>query len=1347
MRADPAVKLVPAGRARPSLVRGLMRQFALLIVVCFVVFGAAFYGLILKPSTTELARSAVHQATTTIDAQIQRDFRQVERMLETAAAWGQAGVFDVDTLSAFNRVLRPMLKTDLRLSSALLAKEDGRELLLLEMADGQWRNRITGLPEAGERHRTMRWSDTGELISDAVLKSDYEPRGRPWFVGAMALPADGRVFWTRPYQFFTTDEPGITVSTRWTAPDGQHRVLAFDMLLSDVSRLSSAIRVGRHGGVAILTDAGEVLGLPSSPRFAVAEAVRAAVLKAVAEIDVAYLSGGVSAWESAGRPVGDVGFMLNGRRWRAEFSPLHLGANALWVAAFAPEADFVPARARDAVIFVALMLGVIALGVLMAVRVAERVRHPLQALVAQSERIGQLDLTPGPTIEGHWREMAALVDSQGAMRALLEDATRRLATARDALEDKVAERTHALAAKQAELADQLLFVEVLLDTLPNPVFYKGADARFLGCNRAFETSFGLRREQLRGKTILELEVFSPAERAAIHAEDVHLIATSASRDREQAIVFADGVRHDTLYWVQGFRLADGQPGGLLGVVVDISDTKAAERRARDAEAQLSRILESSPIGVVIAGEDSVPVFANWRACAMAGFSREAFMQTPAIERYVDPAQRHAALAALDAGEVVRDREVALRRADGSVYWVLLSLERGVFGGSPVVLSWTYDITERRAAARQLRKLSLAVEHSPVMVVISRRAGAVEYVNPHFTAVTGYALGDLVAGLPEVRDAEGQARDVQVEAWAALSVGEEWRCECQIRRKDGALVWISVAVSALAERNGELSHGVWVLEDVSARKATEAALRDAKQAAEAATQAKSRFLANMSHEIRTPMNAIIGLSHLCLGGDLQPAQRDYVSKIHQAGTALLGVINDVLDVSRIEAGRLSLEQSAFELDAVLAQLMALFGEQARAKQLALQLSVSPNVPNALVGDGMRLGQVLINLVANAIKFTERGEVAVTVRADPPNNRRVRLQFAVRDTGVGLTPSQIDGLFQPFAQADDSTTRKFGGTGLGLSICRQLVRLMGGDVVVHSEPGQGSTFLFDVELGVAATGELARTPRVPQPTADLDGLRVLVAEDNLVNLLIAETLLAEQGVLVDTAGTGREAVDRVMRPGAPPIDVVLMDVQMPEMDGLEATRQIRADPRFAALPIIAMTAHAMADERDQCLAAGMNDHLAKPVDPPLFLATLARWAGRVPALMSVTASRPAAAVDFPAIAGLNVEAGLLRMMGKPALYARMLGLFERQHGDCGAQLRMRVGEGDLMGAARLMHTLRGAAGSLGADALADQAAAVEALAVQGREPDAEMMAGLEQSIAALVAAIRTTPLPGALSRTDV
>ncbi|HQU90590.1 MAG TPA: cache domain-containing protein, partial [Denitromonas sp.] len=285
MTTDSVAKPLPAGRTRPTLVRGLMRQFALLIVVCFAVFGAAFYGLILKPSTTELARSAVHQATATIDAQIQRDFRQVERMLMTAAAWGQAGVFDVHALNDFNRVLRPVLRTDQRLSSALLAREDGRELLLLEMDNGHWRNRVTGLPDAAQRHRTIRWSETGERLSDAVLNSEYEPRGRPWFVGAMAAPVDGGLFWTPPYQFFTTGDPGMTVSTRWTAADGQRRVLAFDVLLSDLSRLTTGIQVGERGGVAILTDAGRVLGLPTSPRFEVAEAVRAAYQGAQRDLD------------------------------------------------------------------------------------------------------------------------------------------------------------------------------------------------------------------------------------------------------------------------------------------------------------------------------------------------------------------------------------------------------------------------------------------------------------------------------------------------------------------------------------------------------------------------------------------------------------------------------------------------------------------------------------------------------------------------------------------------------------------------------------------------------------------------------------------------------------------------------------------------------------------------------------------------------------------------------------------------------------------------------------------------------------------------------------------------------
>ena len=1333
MSENAALKTVSSAPPRPSLVQGLMRQFALLIVVCFVVFGAAFYGLILKPSTTELARGAVQRATSSVAAHIQRDFRQIEQLLDTAADWGRTGVFDVSSLEAYNRLLQPVLAKDPRLSSALLAKEDGRELLLLELPGGQWRNRVTDRPDAAPRHRIIRWSDVGERASEAVIDSDYEPRSRPWFLGAMATAQDGDLFWTRPYLFFTTREPGITVSVRWTGADGLRRVLALDVLLADLSQLTTTMQVGQQGGVAILTDTGEVLGLPASPHFNTTEAMRAAVLKPVGELGVSALSGGVAAWERAGRPAGDVGFMLEGKRWRAEFSPLHLGGNALWVTGFAPEADFVPARARDALIFVALMLGVIAVGVLLARRLADRVRRPLQALVTQSERIGQLALAPGPEIEGHWREIAALVDSQESTRTLLHDATQRLAGARDALEGEVAERTRALADKQAELSDQLLFVEVLIDALPNAVFYKGADARFLGCNRAFEAAFGVQRDALRGKRILDVDIFPVAERGTYHAEDQHLIAATGAVAREQAIVFADGQRHDTLYWAQGFRLADGQPGGLLGVVVDITELKAAERRARDAEAQLNRILESSPIGVVITGDKHLPLFANGPACAMAGLPRHVFMQMPMLARYVDPDQRLAALAALDAGEPVRDREVAMRRQDGSVYWVLLSMERGWFEGQPVVLSWTYDITERRAAARQIRKLSLAVEHSPVMVVIARRDGAVEYVNPHFTQVTGHALGDLATGLPEARDADDRARDVQAEAWQALSVGEEWRGECQLRRHDGSWVWVSLAVSGLAENDGRISHGVWVLEDVSARRAAELALREAKQLAEEATQAKSRFLANMSHEIRTPMNAIIGLSHLCLGTRLDPTQRDYVDKIHRAGTALLGVINDVLDVSRVEAGRLPLDASPFSLDEVLDQLVGLFGEQARSKQLALLVSVSPSVPGRLVGDAMRLGQVLTNLVGNAIKFTERGEVALTVRAEARHGDRVRLQFAVRDTGIGLSPNQVEDLFQPFAQADASTTRKFGGSGLGLSICRHLVRLMGGDVAVHSEPGVGSTFLFEVDLGVA--DEAAPAAERAPDAADLGGLRVLVVEDNPVNLLIAETLLAEQGVTVETAGNGREAVDRMQRTDLPAVDAVLMDVQMPEMDGLEATRLLRADPRFATVPILAMTAHAMADERAACLAAGMNDHLTKPVDPPRFLATLARWTGRE------RPPAPPSGGGFPAIAGLDVAQGLKCMMGNAALYARMLQLFVRQHGDTAAELRASLAAGDLPAAARLMHTLRGVAGSLGANALVARSAAIEDSAVRGAPPAAADVDDFEVQLAELVEAIRRTRLPAA------
>ncbi|MDG0832750.1 response regulator [Pelomonas saccharophila] len=551
---------------------------------------------------------------------------------------------------------------------------------------------------------------------------------------------------------------------------------------------------------------------------------------------------------------------------------------------------------------------------------------------------------------------------------------------------------------------------------------------------------------------------------------------------------------------------------------------------------------------------------------------------------------------------------------------------------------------------------------------------------------------------------------------------------------------------------------------------------AKQMAEEATRAKSMFLANMSHEIRTPMNAIIGMAYLAQRTELTPKQRDYLSKIHSAGTALLGIINDILDFSKVEAGKLELEQVPFRLDEVLASATALVAQKAADKGLEMLCDIAWDVPLALHGDPLRLGQVLTNLVSNAVKFTEHGQVAIRVHGVERAGDRVLLQIEVSDTGIGMTREQTAGVFHAFSQADGSTTRKYGGTGLGLAICKRIVDVMGGTLHVDSTPGQGSNFGFSAWFGVgeraaqprravpealkgmpalvvddnAAARELlsraldalglaahavasgpealravatavqrpfgvafvdaampapdgidtagllarvapalpvvllkpfdgedagsaraagapanilasltkpvsassladilvtlfaSRAPAAPAassphaPARPLQGARLLLAEDNEVNQQIARELLEGAGAAVDVAGNGHEVLKLLDGAGPARYDAVLMDLQMPDMDGFEATRRIRADTRFAGLPIIALTAHALPEERLRCLEAGMADHVSKPLEPAVVLQTIARWIATTPS--SPSPSPPAA--DSGAVQAANQLATLLR-----------------------------------------------------------------------------------------------------------
>ncbi len=879
--------------------------------------------------------------------------------------------------------------------------------------------------------------------------------------------------------------------------------------------------------------------------------------------------------------------------------------------------------------------------------------------------------------------------------------------------------------------------------------------------------------------------------------------------------------------------------------------------------------------------------------------------------------------------LINQEELNKNRETGSAKWLLTTKVplQDYQGNIAGIVGIARDITKRKQAEKHLLQLEKAVETMPLGVTITDLDGKILYTNPAEAAMHGYSVGELVGQdgsllappkyrtpttLRQITSWKGRRREsVNVKkdssifpVWLMSEVVKSTKdepiaivtcCEDITDRKriEEELEKHRVHLEELIkERTTELMTANQQLrQEISERKQAEKTLQQAKKEAEIANQAKSDFLAKMSHEIRTPLNAIIGMSHLALQTQVTPRQYDYVSKIRSSAHTLLEIINDILDFSKIEAGRLEIEEVDFNLDDVLDRLSNLVSLKAEEKKLELLFATSPEVPRFLVGDPLRLGQVLTNLVNNAIKFTETGEIVMstTIIPDPsvsePNE--VLLQFSVRDSGIGLTQEQIGKLFQSFSQADGAITRRYGGTGLGLAICKRLVEMMGGQIWVESEPGQGSTFSFTIKFGCQAGQQAPRlmpsvdlrgmrvlvvddsatareilgttlrsftfdvtevssgqealqelesaiennayelvlmdwkmpgmdgietskyikqnvkistTPAILMVTAygreeimreaqqsgidaflikpvtssilfetimgvfgqtasqrinapekslkqdellkQIKGARILLVEDNSINQQVARELLENAGLIVTVANNGKEAFEILanceLQIGTSTslsvtghgersrttkseirFDAILMDVQMPEMDGYEATRQIRSWERGlqneptphpfqegtsdirkpkSPIPIIAMTAHAMSRERERCLQSGMDDYTAKPIDPEVLFSTLASWIAPeyreyslLPRQFEETEADGNLPEGFP---GIEIASGLKKVGGNQELYKKLLIEFYTQFAGVVAEIAKHISAGDIEAARRLAHNLKGASGNLAA-----------------------------------------------------
>ena len=661
----------------------------------------------------------------------------------------------------------------------------------------------------------------------------------------------------------------------------------------------------------------------------------------------------------------------------------------------------------------------------------------------------------------------------------------------------------------------------------------------------------------------------------------------------------------------------------------------------------------------------------------------------------------------------------------------------------------WDITERKRAVQILReseeKFRLAFDNANTGMCLVDLQGKLVQVNDKMCVIFGYEKRELESmTVNDLAVPEDVALSPEYIHQAVEGTGDYKRFEKRYYHRQGHIIHALVASSLVRDVQSQPLYFISQVEDISERKRYEQDLRQARDAAESANRAKSELLANMSHEIRTPMNAVIGLTHLALKTDLTPKQQDYLRKIQSSGQALLGLINDILDLSKIEADRLDLEQIPFSLEATLDKIATIVSQKAEEKGLNLFFHRDPATPRCLLGDPLRLGQILLNLVNNAVKFTDQGEVGVSVTLAARAGDRVRLHFAVSDTGIGLQPAQQARLFEAFCQADGSITRRYGGTGLGLAISRKLAALMGGEISVESSPGIGSTFTVTLPFTVdLITGEaediIPSSASADPPTTTLVGTRVLLVEDNDINQQVAQEILEGFGLTVEIAGDGCAAVE-LLRVDPTRYAVVLMDLQMPEMDGFEATRIIRETLRISELPIIAMTARALEDERRHCLACGMNDHVAKPIDPPILLAVLSRWLEkRVQEVISPndTASAPTLPSD---LSGVDLTVSPARLAGNRELLLKLLRDFRKEWSGAPETLRTAVAAGNYQQAHLTTHTLRGVAGNLSLDTVAAAAAALEqALKREDCESIPSCLEKLDNALTPVLAGLERVPPP--------